>query len=84
MLLYALTGGVIGHTSILVGFVHLREWRNDSLAGASTMAIISWAITALAFGYVLSASLWTKLSLNTRIGLGSPETLRVGFTSFEI
>ncbi|KAJ6861269.1 hypothetical protein NC651_037373 [Populus alba x Populus x berolinensis] len=51
MLIYALISGVIGASSMLVGFVHLRAWRNDSLASASAMAIISWAITALAFGF---------------------------------
>ncbi|KAF9663962.1 hypothetical protein SADUNF_Sadunf17G0106600 [Salix dunnii] len=57
MLIYALTGGVIGPSSMLVGFVHLPAWRNDSLAGASAMAIISLAITALAFGYLSGAIL---------------------------
>ncbi|GMY24380.1 membrane protein PM19L-like [Fagus crenata] len=41
MLIFALIAGVV---------VHLRAWRSDSLAGAGSLATVSWAITALAFG----------------------------------
>ncbi|XP_051126976.1 membrane protein PM19L-like [Andrographis paniculata] len=52
LLVYALIAGVIGASSILLGFLHLHLWNNASLPPASTSAIISWAITALAFGLV--------------------------------
>lgn len=52
MLMFALIAGAIGECSVLIGFTHLRAWRSDSLATAASSAIISWAITALAFGYV--------------------------------
>ncbi|CAN4080001.1 unnamed protein product [Withania somnifera] len=50
MLMFALIGAVIGASSMLAGFVHLRKWTSQSLATAASSAIISWAITALAFG----------------------------------
>ncbi|XP_059670573.1 membrane protein PM19L-like [Cornus florida] len=52
MLIYALTAGVTGVCSVLAGLIHLRAWRSDSLASAASSALISWAITALAFGLV--------------------------------
>ncbi|KAK3035237.1 hypothetical protein RJ639_033871 [Escallonia herrerae] len=51
MLTFALIGGVIGACSVLAGLTHLRAWRSDSLATATSSAITSWAITALDFGY---------------------------------
>ncbi|OAY57056.1 membrane protein PM19L isoform X2 [Manihot esculenta] len=51
MLVFALIGSVIGATSVIVGIIHFRAWRSDSLACASSLATISWAITALAFGF---------------------------------
>ncbi|WOG96594.1 hypothetical protein DCAR_0415930 [Daucus carota subsp. sativus] len=51
MLIFALIAGAIGECSVLIGFTHLRAWRSDSLATAASSAIISWAVTALAFGY---------------------------------
>lgn len=57
MLIFALMAGVVGVCSVLSGLVHLRAWRSDSLAGASSLAVISWAITALAFGYSTQSSL---------------------------
>ncbi|WMV16804.1 hypothetical protein MTR67_010189, partial [Solanum verrucosum] len=50
MLIFALIGGVMGASSMLAGFFHLRKWTSHSLASAASSAIISWAITALAFG----------------------------------
>ncbi|XP_062150551.1 membrane protein PM19L-like [Alnus glutinosa] len=50
MLIFALMAGVVGVCSVLSGQVHLRAWRSDSLVGASSLAVISWAITAIAFG----------------------------------
>ncbi|XP_049357380.1 RHOMBOID-like protein 9, chloroplastic [Solanum verrucosum] len=52
MLIFALIGGVMGASSMLAGFFHLRKWTSHSLASAASSAIISWAITALAFGLV--------------------------------
>ncbi|XP_024928844.1 membrane protein PM19L isoform X2 [Ziziphus jujuba] len=44
--------GVLGFCSLLSGFIHLRAWRSDSLASAQSLSAISWAITAIAFGFV--------------------------------
>lgn len=52
MLVYALICGVTGACSVLIGAMHFRAWHGDSLASAAASAIISWAVTALAFGYV--------------------------------
>ncbi|KAL4652122.1 hypothetical protein ACB092_01G210300 [Castanea dentata] len=52
MLIFALIAGVVGACSVLPGLVHLRAWRSDSLAAAGSLAVLSWAITALAFGLV--------------------------------
>ncbi|KAK6798139.1 hypothetical protein RDI58_005841 [Solanum bulbocastanum] len=52
MLIFALIGGVMGASSMLAGFFHLRKWTSHSLASAASSAIITWAITALAFGLV--------------------------------
>ncbi|WRX21731.1 AWPM-19-like - like 2 [Theobroma cacao] len=52
MLIFALIAGVIGACSVLDGVVHYLSWRSDSLAAAASLAIISWAVTALAFGLV--------------------------------
>lgn len=51
MLVFALLAGVLGFCSLLSGFIHLRAWRSDSLASAQSLSAISWAITAIAFGY---------------------------------
>ena len=53
MLIFALIAGVVGACSVLPGLVHLRAWRSDSLAVAGSLAVLSWAITALAFGYFI-------------------------------
>ncbi|KAF4382508.1 hypothetical protein F8388_015336 [Cannabis sativa] len=52
MLVFALVGGVVGACSLISGLIHLRTWRSDSLAAASSLALIAWALTALAFGLV--------------------------------
>ncbi|XP_016555185.1 membrane protein PM19L isoform X2 [Capsicum annuum] len=39
-------------SSMLPGFVHLHKWTSQSLATAASSAIISWIMTALAFGLV--------------------------------
>ncbi|GMN57069.1 hypothetical protein TIFTF001_026169 [Ficus carica] len=52
MLMFALIAGVVGACSLLPGLMHLRAWRSDSLASASSLALLSWALTALAFGLV--------------------------------
>ncbi|KAM3285910.1 membrane protein PM19L isoform X1 [Capsicum chacoense] len=52
LLMFALIAGVIGASSMLPGFVHLHKWTSQSLATAASSAIISWIITALAFGLV--------------------------------
>ncbi|WCJ25399.1 AWPM-19-like family protein [Euphorbia peplus] len=52
MLVFALVAAVTGVSSVIVGFMHYGSWRDDTLASASSTAIISWAISALAFGLV--------------------------------
>ncbi|KAI8031239.1 Membrane protein PM19L [Camellia lanceoleosa] len=52
MLAFALLGGVVGACSVLAALMHLRAWSSDSLSSASSSAIISWAITVVAFGLV--------------------------------
>ncbi|XP_039137695.1 membrane protein PM19L-like [Dioscorea cayenensis subsp. rotundata] len=49
-LVFAILAGVIGVVSKLASASHIRVWRNDSLAAASSSSLIAWAITALAFG----------------------------------
>ncbi|KAK1264295.1 hypothetical protein QJS04_geneDACA011897 [Acorus gramineus] len=50
LLVFALLAGVLGSCSVLIGLLHLRAWKNESLASAVSSTIISCAITALAFG----------------------------------
>ncbi|KAG5535305.1 hypothetical protein RHGRI_023171 [Rhododendron griersonianum] len=52
MLGYALLGGVIGVSSVIAGFIHNRSWSRDSLGIATSTALISFAVTAIAFGHV--------------------------------
>ncbi|EXB97172.1 hypothetical protein L484_008662 [Morus notabilis] len=52
MLMFALIAGVVGACSLLPGLLHLRAWRGESLPSASALALLSWALTALAFGLV--------------------------------
>ncbi|XP_058180514.1 membrane protein PM19L-like [Rhododendron vialii] len=52
VLIYALLGGVIGASSVIAGFIHNRAWSRDSLGNATSTALISFAVTALAFGLV--------------------------------
>ncbi|KAF6144410.1 hypothetical protein GIB67_024637 [Kingdonia uniflora] len=49
-LVFSILAGVVGVTSKLAGASHIRAWRSDSLAAAGSSALITWAITALAFG----------------------------------
>ncbi|XP_020597848.1 uncharacterized protein LOC110037522 [Phalaenopsis equestris] len=49
-LVFAILAGVVGAASKLAGASHVRAWRNDSLGAATATAVITWAITALAFG----------------------------------
>ncbi|KAF6137251.1 hypothetical protein GIB67_036288 [Kingdonia uniflora] len=50
MLVFSLIAGVSGACSVLAGFMHMRYWRSETLAIATSPAILSWAITVLAFG----------------------------------
>ncbi|XVF20561.1 hypothetical protein REPUB_Repub12eG0011200 [Reevesia pubescens] len=52
MLIFALIAGVIGGCSVLAGFLHHLACRTHSLAATASLAIISWAVTSLAFGLV--------------------------------
>lgn len=51
LLVYALIAGVMGACSVFLGYAHLRIWNDASLASATTSALFSSALTALAFGY---------------------------------
>ncbi|KAL5722219.1 hypothetical protein ACHQM5_005765 [Ranunculus cassubicifolius] len=53
MLVFALLGSVLGACSVLSGFMHLRAWRNDTLASAAPASLIPYAIMALAFGVAI-------------------------------
>lgn len=50
MLMFALLGGTTGVAAVGAGFVHFRAWSVASMAAAASVAVISWALTALAFG----------------------------------
>lgn len=49
-LTFAILASVLGIVSKVAGGQHLRAWRSDSLAAASSSSIMAWAVTALAFG----------------------------------
>ncbi|KAI3704566.1 hypothetical protein L1987_74790 [Smallanthus sonchifolius] len=63
MLEFGLLGGATGLCSLVIGFMHYRAWRSASLASASSSAFISWAITAVAFGFV-----WKEIKVGGRRG----------------
>ncbi|XP_076952554.1 membrane protein PM19L-like [Bidens hawaiensis] len=63
MLEFGLLGGATGLCSLVIGFMHHRAWRSASLASASSSAFISWAITAVAFGFV-----WKEIKMGGRRG----------------
>ncbi|KAG9458078.1 hypothetical protein H6P81_002586 [Aristolochia fimbriata] len=50
LLVFSLLAAVIGVCSVLAGYLHLRTWGSASLAAAASSALVSWTITALAFG----------------------------------
>ncbi|KAL6136740.1 hypothetical protein ACLB2K_062035 [Fragaria x ananassa] len=52
MLIFALIAGTFGACSVIIGMMHLRAWQHESHAAAASVAIISWAMIALAFGVV--------------------------------
>ncbi|KDP33343.1 hypothetical protein JCGZ_12892 [Jatropha curcas] len=49
-LTFAILASIVGIVSKLAGGLHIRSWRNDSLASAGSSSLVTWAITALAFG----------------------------------
>ena len=49
---FALIAGVVGIASILAGFNHYRSWNDTSKPSAVSSALIAWALTALAMGYI--------------------------------
>ncbi|KAJ7955503.1 AWPM-19-like family protein [Quillaja saponaria] len=49
-LTFAMLAAVVGIVSKFAGGNHVRAWRSDSLAAAGSSAIITWALTVLAFG----------------------------------
>ncbi|XP_073288980.1 membrane protein PM19L-like isoform X2 [Primulina huaijiensis] len=49
-LIFALLAGTTGLYSVFQGYMQARVWNNVGLASAATSTIISWGITALAFG----------------------------------
>ncbi|MCL7043030.1 hypothetical protein MKW94_005619 [Papaver nudicaule] len=50
MLVFSLLASVLGVSSIITGMLHHRVWRNETLGSAASLALISWAVTALTFG----------------------------------
>ncbi|XP_057772338.1 membrane protein PM19L-like [Salvia miltiorrhiza] len=50
LLTFSVLAAVLGIVSKIGGGNHLRTWRNDSFATASTTSTAAWAVTALAFG----------------------------------
>nr|XP_043632312.1 membrane protein PM19L-like [Erigeron canadensis] len=63
MLEFGLLGGSVGLCSLVIGVMHHRAWNSASLASASSSAFISWAITAVAFGFA-----WKEIKLGGRRG----------------
>lgn len=49
-LTFAMLTAVLGIASKLAGLYHIRAWRSDSLAGAGSTSLLTWAVTVLAFG----------------------------------
>lgn len=49
-LTFAMLAAVLGVVSKFLGGNHIRAWRNDSLAAASSSSVVAWALTALAAG----------------------------------
>ncbi|CAM0944367.1 unnamed protein product [Alopecurus aequalis] len=51
LLVFSLMAGVVGACSVLPGLLHVRApWRRESLATAASTGLVSWALSALAFG----------------------------------
>ncbi|KAF5737893.1 hypothetical protein HS088_TW13G00784 [Tripterygium wilfordii] len=50
VLMFGLIAGVIGACSVITGIMHFYAWGSGSLAEASSLGNISWALIALAFG----------------------------------
>lgn len=66
-LTFAILAAVLGIVSKIAGGSHLRAWRNDSLAAAGSSSIVAWAVTALAFGYLLHAFVFNLFTLASEI-----------------
>ncbi|XP_039034776.1 membrane protein PM19L-like [Hibiscus syriacus] len=52
MLIFGLIGSIIGACSVIAGLFHHFAWTYYSFAASASSAIVSWAVTALAFGLV--------------------------------
>uniref|UniRef100_A0A453PHI9 Uncharacterized protein n=1 Tax=Aegilops tauschii subsp. strangulata TaxID=200361 RepID=A0A453PHI9_AEGTS len=51
LLVFSLMAGVVGACSVLPALLHVRApWHSESLAAAASTGLVSWALTALAFG----------------------------------
>ncbi|KAH0468110.1 hypothetical protein IEQ34_003143 [Dendrobium chrysotoxum] len=50
LLIFSLITGATGVCAVVAGLVHVCAWRGDSLASAVSSALISWAMTTIAFG----------------------------------
>ncbi|KAM3225289.1 hypothetical protein ACQJBY_058188 [Aegilops geniculata] len=51
LLVFSLMAGVVGACSVLPALLHVRApWHGESLAAAASTGLVSWALTALAFG----------------------------------
>ncbi|XP_044416765.1 membrane protein PM19L isoform X1 [Triticum aestivum] len=52
LLVFSLMAGVVGACSVLPALLHVRApWHSESLAAAASTGLVSWALTALAFGF---------------------------------
>lgn len=51
-LIFAILAAVLGIISKIAGGNHIRAWRSDSLAAAGSSALVGWAVTILAMGYI--------------------------------
>lgn len=53
--IFALIAGVVGVASAIAGFNYVRSWSSDDRAGPASAAVIAWALTVLAMGYIISS-----------------------------
>ncbi|KAF7085711.1 hypothetical protein CFC21_089108, partial [Triticum aestivum] len=63
LLVFSLMAGVVGACSVLPALLHVRApWHSESLAAAASTGLVSWALTALAFGFCSTLTLAPPVS----------------------